>query len=125
MEKRKARTGGGKFIKNNVKVKVQVKKAIAITTKEDRTIVIAEINSWEQKRDIMGNKKGLETRIRIEDDLTRKEREIQQRLWKIAGDEREKGIKRVKVGYMKIKIEEKCYRWNEKEERLEEERRRA
>lgn len=38
----------------------------------------------------------------IENNLTRKEREIQRRLGELAREEREKGDGRVKVGYKKI-----------------------
>lgn len=65
-------------------------------------------------------KKDLERGIIIEDDLTWKEREIQQKLRKMAREEKEKGMK-AKVGYMKISINEKWYRWNEEREELEEE----
>lgn len=34
-----------------------------------------------------------------------------------------KGNNTVKVGYKKINLKDRCYRWNEKEEKLKEERR--
>lgn len=71
----------------------------------------------------MSKKKDLEKGIYIEDDLTRKEREIQQKLRELAREEREKGDNYTKVGYMKIHLGEKWYRWNEREGRLEEEKR--
>lgn len=49
----------------------------------------------------MSKKKNLKTGIWIEDDLTKKEREIQKQLKEKAKKERTKG-KKVKVGYMKI-----------------------
>lgn len=63
--------------------------------------------------------------IIIENDLIKKEREIQQKLREIARGERDKGARKVKVGYKKIRVEEKWFRWNEKEEKLMEERTRA
>jgi len=71
----------------------------------------------------MSKKKGLEKGIIIEDDLTRKEREIQQKLKRMAKEERERGDDKVKVGYMKINLKEKWLRWNERTGKLEEERR--
>lgn len=112
-----------KFIEDNIRVKVEIKKASIITTRENKEMVIAEVDSWEQKRNIMSRKKNLERGIIIEDDLTQKEREIQQQLREIASRERKKGAKNVRIGYKKIKMEEKWMRWNEKEGRLEEERR--
>ena len=69
----------------------------------------------------MMKKKELERRVYIEDDLTRKKREVQG-IIRRAKEEREKG-KEVKMGYMKVKIGEKWMKWNEMEECLKEERR--
>lgn len=110
------------FIKEKLKVEIKVKKTSAIKLRGDKTIVAAEIESWEQKRDIMKNKKVLERGLFIEDDLTRREREIQQKLREIARGERENG--NVKVGYKKITIGEKVMTWNEKEGKLMEKMRR-
>lgn len=71
----------------------------------------------------MSKKKELRRGIIIEDDLTRKEREIQQKLREMAREGKEKGDNNIKVGYKKIYLKDKWYRWNEKEEKLEEERR--
>lgn len=54
--------------------------------KKNKKMVIAEIRNNEEE-------KGLEKGIIIEDNLTWKEREIQQKLRKLASDEREKGKK--------------------------------
>lgn len=112
------------FIKEKLKVEIKVKKTSAIQLRGDKTIVAAEVESWEQKRDIMKNKKVLERGIFIEDDLTRREREIQQRLREIARGERENGNRNVKVGYKKITIGEKVMIWNEIEGKLTEKKRR-
>lgn len=73
----------------------------------------------------MRRKKDLRKDIFVEDDLTRKEREIQRELRRRARAEREKGERNVKVGYKKIYMKDRWYRWNEMEEMLEEERRGA
>lgn len=109
------------FIRNKLKVNIGIKKAYMMGQREDRSITIAELDSWEQKRSVMSRKKDLEKGIIIEDDLTKREREIQKNLREVARREREKGAKYIKIGYKKIKIEEKWYKWNEKEERLVEE----
>lgn len=41
----------------------------------------------------------------------------------MAREKKEKGDNKVKVGYKKINLKDRWYRWNEKEEKLEEERR--
>lgn len=45
------------FIENNLKVKAEIKKENIISLRENKNIVIAEINSWEQERNIMNKKK--------------------------------------------------------------------
>lgn len=64
-------------------------------------MVIAEVDSWEQKRNIMSRKKDLVRGIIIKDDLTQKEKEIQQQLREIASREWEKGAKNLRIGYKK------------------------
>lgn len=63
------------FIENNLKVKAEIKKENIISLRENKNIAIAEINSWEQERNIMSKKKELEERIMIEDN--NEEREVQ------------------------------------------------
>jgi len=70
----------------------------------------------------MRKKKELKERIFIDDDLTKKEREIQNHLREKAKEERRKG-NRAKIGYAKIWVNDKCYWWNAREKRLTEERR--
>lgn len=111
-----------KFVKEKLKIEVGVKKAYRIRIRENRDIVIASLENWEQKREVMSRKKNLGQGIWIEDDLTKEEREIQRRMRERAREEREKGNK-VKVGYMKLYIGDHVFRWNEKRKKLEEERR--
>lgn len=65
------------YIKEYLKVEVMVKKASKIRVGKRKNVVIAEIEEWEQKRQIMTKNKEPDRGIIIEDDLTRKEREIQ------------------------------------------------
>jgi len=110
-----------KFIKENLKIEVEIDKAFKIWTRGNRCTVVAELRSWEQKRDIMSKKRELKERIFIDDDLTKKEREIQGHLKDKAKEEREKG-NRVKIGYGKIMVNDKWYWWNAREKRLTEDR---
>lgn len=66
------------------------------------------VENWEMKRNIMMKKKNLEKGIYIDDDLTRREREIQGKLRRMAMKEKEKG-KEVKVSYMKMYIDGKWF----------------
>lgn len=61
------------------------------------------------KREVMEKKRNLEKSVIIEDDLTRKEREIQEKLRKIAKEEKEKGDDKIKVRYKKIYLKERWY----------------
>lgn len=47
-----------------------------IKTKEKNKWMIAELDNWEQKREVMEKNRNLEKGVRTEDDLTKKEREI-------------------------------------------------
>lgn len=115
---------GNKGIKEELGKEVKIGKAYKITNRKKSKIIIATLEDWQQKREVTTKKKDLKRGIWIEDDLTWKEREIQKKLRKKAKEEREKGNK-VRVGYMKIQIGEEWYRWNERKERLVEEKRRA
>lgn len=115
------------FIKAKLGKEVRIKKAYKITNTKKMVMVIASSKDWQQKREIMNKRKELEKDIWIEDDLTRKEREIQKRLREKAKEEKERGNK-VRIGifiYMKIQIGEETFRWNEREQKLEEEKRRG
>lgn len=67
----------------------------------------------------MIEKKDLMKRVLIENDLTTKERGIQKRNSK--GGERKR--RRIKIEYRKIAIGERIFWWNQKEDKLEEQRR--
>ncbi|KMQ91284.1 endonuclease-reverse transcriptase [Lasius niger] len=47
------------FVKENLKTEVEVKKAYKIKIEENKTTVIANLDSWEQKREVMNRKKDL------------------------------------------------------------------
>jgi hypothetical protein len=110
------------FLKEKLKIEVKVEKAKKIKVGEKDKIMIATLKTWEEKWKVMREKSKLEKGVYIDDDLTRREREVQQRLRVIARARREKG-EQVKIGYKKLKIGYRWYRWNEREEKLEEEER--
>jgi len=82
---------------------VQVEKTFKIQRNENKCIVVAELESWEQKKEIMIKKKNLIRGIYIDNDLTRTERETQEKLKEKAKEEKEKGNK-VKISYGKILV---------------------
>lgn len=86
--------------------------------KDQESVTVVQIGEWEKKREIMAKKRNLKKLIYIEDDLTREEREVQRKLRVRAGEKTEKR-KKARVGYRKIQIEDKWYRWNERKGELE------
>lgn len=112
------------FIKDSTKVNIGIKKAWIIPIGVNKNIAVVEVDSWERWRDITSKKKDLEKDIVTEDDSTRKKGDVQRKLREMARGEREKGIKNVKVGYERIRVEEKWFRWNKREGELREEGRR-
>lgn len=74
---------------------------------KDKKCIIATMNSWEDKKEVLINKRKLgQRRIYIDNDLTRQERDIQRELVNIMKTEREKG-NISKIGYQKIKINDR------------------
>lgn len=109
------------MIKENLKIEVEIRKAFKIQARGNKCVVVAELENWEQKREIMIRKKDLKAGIYIDNDLTKTERRMQEKLREKAKEEKRKG-NNVKISYGKILIKDKWFRWNEREEKLEEER---
>lgn len=78
--------------------------------------VVAELGSREEKREVM-RRKVLADGVFADDDLTKREREVQQRLRRIAIGEREKKGEYMKIGFGKIFLGGK---WRRREEEREE-----
>lgn len=84
----------------------------------EKRMAVIRLDKLEQKREIMRERRKVKERgIKIEDDLTWRERKMKWRLERIAGHERGKG-KRVWLGYGKIQIEGRWWKWEEEEEVL-------
>ncbi|XP_050452132.1 coiled-coil domain-containing protein 70-like [Cataglyphis hispanica] len=80
--------------------------------------MIVRLKNEDQRREIWNKKKLLKGRKeRILEDWTWKERRMRWRLEGIAREEEKKGRK-VWIGYGKIRIDEKWWRWDEEEEVL-------
>lgn len=103
------------FVSEKLDEEVEVKRAWKVERRSGGNIVVAELGNWQQKRKVMVKKKSLVREIWVEDDLTRKEREIQQRLRERARAEKEKGDQTVRVGYHKIFLRGKWRSWREVE----------
>jgi hypothetical protein len=112
------------FLSEKMRIGAEVERAHTIRVGDKDTIMVATIKSKEEKIRIMKEKNKLGKGTYIDDGLTRREREIQQKMRRAARERREKG-EYVKIGNKKLTIDNKWYSWKETEERLEEERKRG
>lgn len=107
----------GKGLKEEVKY--VIRKFLGIEVYIDRLSAIGgglliELESLENKIDIIKRKgmlKGIN--LWVEDDLTEREKEVQEWLGKVAEEERMRGLE-VIVGYQKIKVDGDWYKWDER-----------
>ncbi|KAJ8956684.1 hypothetical protein NQ318_014039 [Aromia moschata] len=121
----KMNTNDTKILKQNVEKLIETELGIKIKTESARKIgektCLVELISKDDKNTVMQNKsklKNMQDKVYINDDLSKKEREIQTRLRKIAKEERDKGNS-VKVGFQKLIIDQQVWKWNRENEKLE------
>lgn len=76
------------FIKDSLKINIEVKKADKMTLREDKEIVIVKIGCWEKGISSDKKKELMKGVIIIENDLTKKKR--RKKLREIAKEERER-----------------------------------
>lgn len=116
-EKKSIKETAMEFLEKEFGAKEGVKRMHAVG-KEGKEVIIIEMKSWEQKEEIMREKKKLGSRrIYIDHDMTEEEREVQRKLRERAKKEKADG-RMVKVGYKKIEIQGKKYVWSEEESRI-------
>lgn len=107
-----------KFIKNTMNIETRVKKAFKMNKKGNSDIILAEMETWEEKQAIMTNKSKLRgSAIYIENDMTIEERKIQAEIRKLSRAERERG-KRTTIGYKKLFINGIEHVWSDREKRI-------
>lgn len=63
-----------RFLKNELKMEVMVRKARKVGEKGHENATVIEIGEWEKKREIMERKKNFRKGIYINDDLTKRKR---------------------------------------------------
>lgn len=101
-----------------VNTKIMMAYKITLNNKEKNEIVIAELESLEKKLEILKAKNKIKrSTVYIDSDLTQCEREIQRQIRSIAREEGGKG-KTVKIGYQKLTVNGKEYRWNMRQKGL-------
>lgn len=107
----------GRGIKEEIRDIIKEKMGLSVYIGRIRAIgggLVVELESMENKREIMKNKKclkGLE--IWIDDDLTDREKEIQAWLVQLKEEERGLGVE-VILGHQKAKVQGVWYIWDEK-----------
>lgn len=113
------REGMKNFIQQKLEVSVPIKTAYKIGPK----MCVVQLESFEDKVKLMQNKWKLKNmegdKVFFNNDLTRKEREGDKQIRKKAEEERKQG-KTVKIGYQKVTIEGKEWRWSADKNTLEE-----
>jgi len=105
---------------NRIGVELKVREVWKITGEKEkgREMVGIKVEEGEKRREILEKKKKLRGRKkRIMEDWTWKDRKMRWKLEEIARIEEGKGRK-VWIGYGKIRIEDKWWRWDEDEEVL-------
>lgn len=101
-----------------VQVVRKVEKLILGTNKQGKKIegLLIRVQDLEKKKEIMINRKNLKgTNMFIDDDLTKKEREIQKIIRERADEERKKGNK-TRIGYQMLEVNRVWMKWQENEE---------
>lgn len=104
------------FMKQSMNIEIDIKKASKIRQKK----YLVELKNPADKEKVMKNKSKLrkiKDKIYIDEDLTMGEREKRKQINKRAQEEKAKG-QVVKVGYNKIIIDGKEWRWDRQEETL-------
>ncbi|XP_011869150.1 PREDICTED: protein PXR1-like [Vollenhovia emeryi] len=99
------------------KVRIDEIKRVGRRNEEGKEIVMVRFASGE-KIEVMKGKKNLKERNEwIRDDLTEKERRVEWKIRREAEGKRREG-QRVRVGYMKMWVEGKLWRWDEEKDEL-------
>lgn len=103
------------FLKEKMQIQVTVVEAFKIGKEKENRIVLAKLRDAAQKTIIMKSKRKLiGTKTYIENDLTKQERDIQDKIWTAAREARENG-ERVRVGYQRLYKQDELHVWDAKE----------
>lgn len=98
------------FLQEEIDVNTDIEDAYKVGKQEPKPIII-KFKSFDGKMEVLQQKKKLlQQQIYLDSDLTLEEQKIQAEIRKVARTEKDKG-KRTRVGYQKIEIEGKKYKW--------------
>lgn len=102
-----------------IKKDIKEKRFIGGRNREEKKMVIIKLKSVGKKIEVMKKRREvIEHEVRIEDDLTWKERKMKWSMEGITRREREKG-KRVWIKYGKMAVEGKWWRWDEEKKEFD------
>jgi len=92
------------FFKEKLEIQIEDKVKWVKEVGINKKLILVSLKDWEDKQEVMGEKGQLKgTKIYINHDLSREDRDIQCKLKEIAKQEREQGAE-VKLGFRKIRI---------------------
>lgn len=101
-----------KFFKEKLMTEVDLESVYSIK-KNNKITTFVKVKSWKEKQRIMENKNKLRgTKIVVEHEMTERELEVQNLIWKKSIEERDKGYK-TRMGYRKLWVGEKLFVWDE------------
>lgn len=110
------------FMWKELKVKTSIRKAYKVGNARGKNMVVAEVDTWYQKKEIMKAKSSLKgIQVYIDNDLTQEEWRIQKEIVNIAKEEKKVNPSvRITIGYKKLIKDGVLYTWDEKEQALSE-----
>lgn len=112
-----------KKLASSLQVTIKIEEAVRLGNKMDgkKRPVLVKLHNWEEKKSLL-TKKGIlratKSKVFIDDDLTKREREVQMRIKERAKEERLKG-KKVLMRYQKLCIDGIWWMWNTEKAELE------
>ncbi|XP_026827641.1 vicilin-like seed storage protein At2g18540 [Ooceraea biroi] len=102
-------------LRQELQIEADIEDAYWIKREQGRRMLVAKLGSWQQKKEILIKKSKMKgKKLYIDNDLTKKERDVQKEITGIARTKREQG-EEVKIGYKKLIANGKTFIWEEEE----------
>ncbi|KAK2574881.1 hypothetical protein KPH14_013012 [Odynerus spinipes] len=101
------------FMQIKLKIEPKIETTQVINTGNNNKMIRVKLADWENKQLVNSNKKLLKgEQIYIDNDLTKRQREIQSKINKYAKEQREKG-RNTKIGYQRLQVDDELLVWKE------------
>ncbi|RLU18088.1 hypothetical protein DMN91_010331 [Ooceraea biroi] len=102
-------------LRQELQIEADIEDAYWIKREQGRRMLVAKLGSWQQKKEILIKKSKMKgKKLYIDNDLTKKERDVQKEITGIVRTKRERG-EEVKIGYKKLIANGKTFIWEEEE----------